>query len=213
MTRRFGLNHDVISAWKALRQMRYALSRTRKQRVFGIGLSRTGTKSMHQALRHLGYRSEHFPTHLLGVAGGNLTLDLDAVRHYEAITDTVASAFFRELDARYPDARFILTVRDIDAWLRSCAAHFASMDDEPAKGGAHKIRLLRQRIYGTVDFNPAMFRSAYLQHVEQVQAHFRGRDNLLVVDICNGEGWAPLCRFLGIETSSGAFPWANRRLS
>ena len=213
MTRRFGLGHEMISAWKTIRRMGYALNRTHKRRVFGIGLSRTGTKSLHQALQHLGYRSEHFPTHLLGIDNGALTLDVDGVRHYEAITDTVASAFYRELDARYPDAQFILTVRDIDAWQRSCAAHFASMEGEPATRGAHKIRLLRQRTYGTIDFDPDVFRSAYLRHVEHVQAHFRGRGNLLVVDLCGGQGWAPLCSFLGFETNMSAFPWANRRLS
>ena len=213
MTRRFGWNHELITAYKSMRHGLYRLRPTQRPKVFGIGLSRTGTKSLHRSLTHLGYRSEHFPAHLLRTSGGALTLDLEGVRAYEAITDTVASVFYQELDAHYPGSKFVLTVRDLDAWVRSCAAHFGSMDDEPVSPAADRIRLLRQRAYGRTDFDAAAFRAAYLRHVEAVTAYFRGRGDLLVIDICEGSGWAPLCRFLGIESEAGAFPWANRRIS
>lgn len=213
MTRRFGWNHELITAYKSMRHRLYRLRPTQRPKVFGIGLSRTGTKSLHRAFTHLGYRSEHFPAHLLRTSGGDLTLDLAGVRAYDAMTDTVASVFFRELDVYYPGSKFVLTVRDIDAWVRSCRAHFASMEGEPASPAADRIRLLRQRAYGRTDFDAGAFRAAYLGHVEAVKAHFHGRDDLLVIDICNGRGWEPLCRFLGIEPEAGAFPWANRRAS
>lgn len=213
MTRRFGWNHELITAYKSMRHSLYRLRPTKRPKVFGIGLSRTGTKSLHRAFTHLGYRSEHFPTHLLRTSNGALALDLEGVRAYEAMTDTVASVFYQELDAYYPGSKFVLTVRDIDAWVRSCAAHFAPMDGEPASPAADRIRLLRQRAYGRTDFDARAFRAAYLRHIEAVTAYFRGRDDLLVIDICEGSGWEPLCRFLGVEPGAGAFPWANRRVS
>lgn len=213
MRRRFGLRHELLTAHKAIRHMFYAICATQRSKVFGIGLSRTGTKSLHRALKSLGYRSEHFPVHLLRTMDGVLSLDIEGVRHYEAMTDIVASVFYRQLDERFPGSKFILTVRDIDTWLHSCAAHFAPMDEEPASDVADNIRMLRLRAYGRTDFDAAAFRAAYLEHIETVQRHFHGRDNLLVIDVREGTAWESLCRFLGVESKDGTFPWANRRLS
>jgi hypothetical protein len=211
MPNRFGLRHELITTLKVWRQRYYATRITHRTKVFGIGLSRTGTKSLHHALTYLGYRSEHFPAHLLKLVNGALTLDLDGVRHYEAMTDTVASAFYRELDQRFPGSKFILTVRDIDPWLRSCSAHFASMQAEPISASANAIRLLRMQLYGSEDFDAEKFRKAYQNHINQIKSYFDGRDDLLVIDICGGQDWLPLCRFLGVAPNGGAFPWANRR--
>jgi hypothetical protein len=213
LRQQFGLNHELITACKAIKHLYYAMRRPQRTKVFGIGLSRTGTKSLHRALKSLGYRSEHFPAHLLRTMDGMLTLDIEGVRHYEAMTDTVTSVFYRQLDEHFPESKFILTVRDVDAWLRSCAAHFAPMDKEPPSTAADKIRMLRLLAYGRTDFDAASFRTTYLEHIEEVQRYFRGRDNLLVIDVSEGNAWERLCRFLGVESKGEAFPWANRRLS
>jgi hypothetical protein len=45
-----------------------------------------------------------------------------------------------------------------------------------------------------------------------VHDYFRERpDDLLVLNICAGEGWERLCPFLGQDVPGIPFPWANRR--
>jgi hypothetical protein len=50
----------------------------------------------------------------------------------------------------------------------------------------------------------------YETHVRNVLHYFSGRkDDLLVIDICGGEGWQPLCDFLQVPIPPRAFPHAN----
>jgi hypothetical protein len=49
-------------------------------------------------------------------------------------------------------------------------------------------------------------------HNEAVRTYFKERpDDLLVIDMFNGDGWVELCNFLGIEKPPvNAFPHTNR---
>jgi hypothetical protein len=95
-------------------------------KIFGIGLSRTGTTSLNSALVKLGYRSLHWPhdsvtrRELIGYFAGEQPFALTVAEDYDAITDTPAAAAYRELSALYPESRFILTLRDRRGWLNSC---------------------------------------------------------------------------------------------
>lgn len=194
--------------FKSAQMLAYRMTRPlRAQRapVFGIGLSRTGTKSLHTALRTLGYRSDHFSTHLLRFRGDTVTLDFDGVAAYEALTDITAAFFFRELAARFPRAKFVLTLRDVDGWLRSCERHFSTDKQVP-----QTLLRLRALLYGTTVYDPERFRTVYLRHVTAVRQFFVSRPNdLLEVDICGGTEWHPLCDFLGQPVPDERFPWMN----
>ena len=165
-------------------------------KVFGIGLSRTGTSSLTVALAHLGFHSYHFPR------SREMIDDLDAA------TDTSVAAWFRDLDASYPGSRFILTHRSLPEWLESCEALW---DTSYNKFDSFTCGIHRQ-IYGREDFDRAAFLTAYARHHDQVLRHFAGRDrDLLLLDICAGEGWDRLCPFLGIDPPATPFPYLNRR--
>ena len=43
---------------------------------------------------------------------------------------------FAQLHAKYPDAKFILTVRDEESWLKSCANHWLGRDAFEVEGDA-----------------------------------------------------------------------------
>src|SRR3954451_20670364 len=102
-------------------------------RIFGLGLSRTGTTSLTDALELLGYRTIHFPADgrtrnemlaFFATTGGPLRLSL--LESADALTDTPVCATFEALDATYPGSRFILTTREKDSWLESCRAFWAT---------------------------------------------------------------------------------------
>jgi hypothetical protein len=89
-------------------------------RVFGIGLSRTGTRSLNAALNLIGVRSVHLPLDRLTYdqlrsGAGRLSL-LD---HVDGLTDIITVPFYRRFDAAYPGSKFILTIRGKDAWMAS----------------------------------------------------------------------------------------------
>ena len=55
--------------------------------------------------------------------------------------------------------------------------------------------------------------AVYNAHNEGVLAYFKDRpDDLLVLDIAKGEGWEPLCKFLGCPVPAAPFPHANNKL-
>ena len=50
----------------------------------------------------------------------------------------------------------------------------------------------------------------YLARNREVNLYFNDRsDDLLVLDVCGGEGWEPLCSFLGLDPPRGPFPHLN----
>ena len=161
-------------------------------KLFGIGLSRTGTTSLTEALRILGYKAKHYPD-----SEGEFD-------QFEALTDTPVAWRYKLLDGRYPDSRFILTIRDIPKWLKSCEHFFHH--NEPDR----LAQLNRLMCYGTVPFDKDRFEAAYQSHLVGVQAYFANRPNdLLVMNIASGEGWEKLCAFLGKAIPNVPFPREN----
>ena len=90
-------------------------------KIFGIGLSKTGTTSLYAALDQLGYRSATFrhmrESGLDRWFEGDFSEDYLA--NWDAVTDNPISAFYPQLDEQYPGSKFVLTVRDPEAWLTS----------------------------------------------------------------------------------------------
>jgi Sulfotransferase domain len=165
-------------------------------KVFGIGLSRTGTSSLACALADLGLHALHYPW------------SREQIDTVDAATDTPVAAWFRELDAAYPGAKFILTQRNLPDWLDSCETFWqkasGNFDGFPSS--------IHRQLYGREDFDRLAFAMAYSRHQSEVLNHFSGRErDLLLMDVCDGDGWEQLCPFLGLDIPSTAFPRRNTR--
>lgn len=171
--------------------------RTQTGKVFGIGLSRTGTTSLAVALAMLGYKAIHAES-------------VQQIELYEASTDTPVAARYRQLDKRYPHSRFILTVRDMESWLESCRKHWYSLYELSDKNLAIEYAFCRGALYGIEYFDADIFRSAYERHVDGVRAYFKDRPgDLLELNIAAGEGFEKLCPFLGKPVLEQPFPRQN----
>src|SRR5262245_15243677 len=99
------------------------------QKVFGIGLSRTGTTSLSEALNLLGIKTIHFPWDAQtyeDLTRGNYRLTL--LEQYQGVVDTTVAPYYAHMDNAYPDIKFILTVREKESWLRSCKAELEHSD-------------------------------------------------------------------------------------
>lgn len=168
-------------------------------KVFGVGLSKTGTVSLTAALKRLGYRAKHYPP---------LFQVIELSKEFDALTDTPVIVFMEALDRLWPDARFVLTVREEESWIDSLRRHYAKKPVERIM----KWKLWNRRcVYGMNGFTEAHFRQVRAAHEARVKALFEGRrDKLLTLDVCGGEGYGTLCPFLGQRVLDEPFPHKNR---
>lgn len=182
-------------------------------KVFGLGLSKTGTSSLAEALNQLGIRTIHYPcdeSTFECLTNGRYRLPV--LEEYQGAVDIPVAPFFAQLDAEYPESRFVLTVREPEAWLRSVELHWELMI-----GWWHQYpdfkrfqEFISACVYGAVGFSRDRFLYSYETHRRNVEHYFRDRPgDLLVLDICGGEGWEALCPFLGAEIPDTPFPHAN----
>lgn len=180
-----------------------------ESKIFGIGLMKTGTVSCSEALKELDYSVAHFNElrEIMEPTGGWLSGDFetDWLKDYDAAFDNPIPAVYPQLDRRYPNSKFILTLRDRDAWLESCRKYLAAV---PAVYEYRK--LVRSAVYGVFEFDEERWIYLYRKHIDDVRKYFAGRVHaLLEINICNGEGWEKLCPFLGEEMPKTAFPKQN----
>ncbi len=170
------------------------------RKVFGIGMSRTGTTSLAIALRAVNYSSViHYPTKKTLFAG-----------QYSAAFDIPVANYYKQLDKAFARSKFIYTVRDKDSWLASMDSYFARRGRFYSK----QQYMNRVLLYGQYDFDRDVYSAAYDKHHNDVMQHFETRPNdLLVMDICGGDGWATLLPFLNINASVGGFPYKHKQTS
>ena len=184
-----------------------AADHDRRPRVFGIGLNKTATTSLHEALTVLGYESLHWggpPVRRAVEAalaeGRPLLSGIDA--RYDAFSDILAlSQNYALLDVQYPGSSFVLTVRPVDDWIESRVQH---------------VRRNRRRVEegtytGTfLEIDEAGWRREWHTHLDAARTYFAGRSDFLEIDITEGRGWPPFCALLGVDEPSLPFPWENR---
>ena len=96
-----------------------------KQKVFCIGLQKTGTTSLQYALSKLGYRvAGVFSIDDLNHPDQMLERAISLVPQFDAFADNPWGIYFKELDRAVPEAKFILTSRDPERWYASVCQHF-----------------------------------------------------------------------------------------
>jgi hypothetical protein len=200
-------------------------------KVIGAGLGRTGTHSLHLALETLGLRSIHFDQERLNdvLFGANQAPDFRRYDDVDAVTDVPAAFFYHELLEAYPDAKVVLTVRDIEEWWESIRHHFTihpiTNQTRLKFRLAHKLgidrwvwkeapfdafrRHLRQNVYGSSLPREFLYKKRYVEHNDQVVATVAPQ-RLLVMNISAGEGWEKLCPFLGLPIPDAPFPHTHQ---
>lgn len=136
--------------------------------------------------------------------------------HVEAITDFPGAVFVEELVEAYPDAKVVLTLRDVDDWYRSMQRTIMKQAYSPMATllgwidpvcfgeGNRMCRLGFQGLFrGDFERNG---KQAFLDHYDHVRRVVPA-DNLL--EWSPKEGWEPLCKFLEQPIPSTPFPRAN----
>ena len=186
-------------------------------KIVGSGLGRTGTKSMQTALNMLGFGPCHHMVEVfahpesvpLWIEAGAGRPDWDKIfAGYNSMVDYPGAFYWRQLAAHYPDAKVLHTVRDPDKWFASTQAtifepgSLVTLKDGPMAAffGSflHDIRdHLHDRAFMTAHFR---------RHSEEVKRSIPP-ERLLIYEL--GQGWAPLCKFLGVPVPDAPYPSEN----
>lgn len=189
-------------------------------KLIGAGLGRTGTLSIKLALEQLGFGPCYHMTELLihpthaqlwtGAADGRPEWEA-LLGEYASTVDYPGCAFWRDLAARNPDAKVLLSVRDPAAWFESTQKTIFSdesiqrLESSPLEHFfANAVWTgLRERIHDR-DFMMDHFR----RHNAEVERAIPP-ERLLVYQV--SEGWGPLCAFLRVPVPDRPFPRVNSR--
>ena len=191
-------------------------------KVIGAGLVRTGTLSLKLALEHVGLGPCYHMSEMLSQMRSHLPLWIESAKgnpqwdtifaNYQSTTDYPGCMFWRELVAKYPDAKVILTTRDADKWFESGAATVFSPEHRARfEGNPQMAEFFRLTVFGDLEQSLGdrakmveYFNTWNQSVIDEVPA-----DKLLVYRA--GDGWEPLCEFLGVPVPPEPYPRVNSR--
>lgn len=178
-----------------------------RAKVFCVGFQKTGTTTMMEALRLLGY----------SVTGPNHARDKDIAEKYERVAAELSHRYdafqdnpwplvYRQMDTLHPGSKFILTLRDEQKWYDSYRNHFEHKESTP----------MEVLLYGPearfFEGDPELYKGRMRRHNEEVREYFRDRpDDLLVIDITREPQWERICAFLDLPIPDTPFPHSNHR--
>lgn len=175
-----------------------------RAKIFGIGLSRTGTTTFNEVMSELGLLSRSEPSEL-GLALFELDRfdDIcDIIDKYDCLCDMPYPLLYEKLFARHPDSLFVLTTSSSeDEWLESLRA--MNLRNGPAE--AFRIA------YGCSEVanNENHLLSFYRTHNDAARRFFK--DSNRFVEICweQGNGLRRLASLLRVDAAGIRVPVAN----
>jgi Sulfotransferase domain len=212
-------------------------------KVFGIGFNKTGTTTLERVLRSLGLQMPNQAEQELRIVRqlqrGNTRPLVEFVARFDAFQDLPFSAglVFAQVDALFPDSKFILTVREPEAWFESlCRFHckvYGVRSVAELNEAFFRDRVLylyknytyenQRRIITRVvgdevveDWKLLYDKDYRIDHFvrrnEAIRAHFAGRpDDLLVIDLTAEQTVERVLRFLGLPAELDfAMPHLNK---
>jgi len=201
------------------------------EKIFGVGFSKTGTTSLEKALEILGYKvcrghckfSHTFYLHALYIHK-----DYDEIfrliNYWDAFADAPwgGTDLYLQLYNNFPNAKYILTVREPESWYESFEKLITMFDlnHETALDSYHA-----NGMYGSAYFFKHIFDIEKLAgNKQKIMDHFKLYNqkvidffskhpaNFMVYDITSGEEWQKLCKFLGVKIPKNDFPHANKSI-
>ena len=186
-----------------------------ERKIFGIGLSKTGTSSLTEALNVLG----HDAVHWISPITSEVLSDRDFFI-FGASTDVSVADQFEKLYHRYPNALFIWTGREVESWTRSLLAHHRRTSwvrtfDELRELYArpfHPHMSVNTEIHFGLMLNFQTPEEAYAAFAQRVRHFFadKPKHKLLELDIIGGQGWPELCGFLDVPVPEAPFRCVRR---
>jgi len=211
------VNYGKIGLGRVTRNFSYELCSLRDveplpTRIFGVGMHKTATTSLHHAFGILGMKSAHWKDAHWAKAIWNQmhgTARSVVLEKNYALCDMPIPNLYRELDKAYPGSKFILTVRPELDWIESVRKHWDPEHNPQRRLWASDpfTRIIHRATYGQIGFDAEIFLQKYREHNAGVKLHFADRpDDLFVME---QNEWSGLCRFLGMSVPQEPYPSRN----
>jgi hypothetical protein len=187
-----------------------------KNKIFIIGSNKTGTTSLTEALKILKFNVCpeycYSPNSqiLKNFQLGNYEKLFYLVNNYDVFEDRPwnHTDFYKLLDSKYPNSKFILTIRDTDKWVNSVKR----WGNRVGLVNPDFYTIISQTCYGVDDYlsDEQIFKTKYEERNSEIINYFKGKDNLLIIDVEKDNGWELLCNFLSVSTPNKPFPHLNK---
>ena len=179
-------------------------------KVFEIGAPKTGTSSLGRAYEILGLSHRGYSPIISRkyAETRDHTEILEIAKDYDAFEDNPwhAPGLYKIFDNAFPNCKYILLIRDLESWIKSYEHHFSA--EKNYNNIQHKY--LIKNFAAKKDEIAKRFTMMYAE----IKEYFKDRPNdLLVMNICAGEGWEKLCPFLGLPIPNEPFPNIYKTLS
>lgn len=172
--------------------------------IFCIGMPKTGTKSFCSALQTLGYATCHhgnkFNRSISKYLSTGVMSDIlkKKLEEKDAFADGSFIYRFKELYEKFPEAKFVLTTRNVEGWLVSFVNH------SYVGGNPSRRPLLTSDRW-------RWWLKKFNNHNREAKEFFTDKDNFLELDFCDKKDrWKPICDFLCKDTPSRGFPRRGR---
>ena len=158
--------------------------------------------SINKVFENCGLKSQHF----LGVdINDDFWTTMDDL---DAACDTPIPYLFEELDQRYEGSKFILTVRDLDSWLKSM--RWMLTDGAVLWRYGIAMDAYHDKFYGTHSYNESKLIDHWNEYHQRVRDYFAGKDQLLEIKT-NDLSTAAVAQFLQIDEFVDESPLRNKR--
>jgi len=168
-----------------------------KIKIFCIGSPKTGTTSIHKALKILGYKSVRFldiPTYYK--KGWNIYLKKVINSNYDAFVDWPFSKndYYKQINELIPNSKYILTIRDKKAHMKSWINFYKNspVADRMISNMSLRMEKIEKR------------------NKEIIRYFKEDKSKLLVMNLAEGDGWEKLCIFLEKNVPNHPFPHKNK---
>ncbi|MBG7610574.1 MAG: sulfotransferase family protein [Anaerolineae bacterium] len=192
--------------------------------VIGVGVGRTGTRSLKVALEQIGYTPCYHMLDVIlhpGVIIKWLVIGLGKninwgklFKKYKAGVDYPFPTYYKKYLEKFPNTKVILTIRDPEDWYESAKETIYPIQRVLINWLPFGKLVGRTTIwYKLFDgrFKDREFAiGVFKKHIEEVKV-IVPKEKLLIYNI--KEGWGPLCEFLNVQIPRESFPHVNRRVS
>lgn len=168
-------------------------------KIFGIGLPKTGTFSLCLAMKILGFKSLHY------IEPNYFDHYVEVIEKNDFINDCPINYIFENLSSKFPNSKFICTTRDYESWIKSSKIFFKKIRNKNSID--HMMNLFETEI-----FEENKFKKSYRNHGERVNI-FSKNNNVLFLPIENNSNlkWNLICDFLQIKKDQNKeYPWINK---
>jgi hypothetical protein len=177
-------------------------------KIFCIGLPKTGTTSVGMAFDLLGLKhnkSTDSAKSIKSIIDGTYDYIIDEINNNDAFEDTPYHLIYKWLDVNYPESKFILTVRNSEAkFLNS----LMNESESKKESGIHQLKKAATFGVPKVLGNENLVINTYNDYINNVMDYFG--DRVLVLCLENGDGWGKLLDFIGMEANDIKFPHENK---